>query len=203
MNTKKKGRPKKKKSKALAIARRQPSAAVRRRQEETLRAAISLWAGATTGSSVRRRDEMLQKKRTVIAAFFRWLGKRPAEVTPGDVQAWQEKLKRDGLRPATIYARVSFLSSFYNWAQRDPRLRRQVRENPALLARPKAPTPYQTESSKAWTDEELQAIVEVVSARAATGDLVGKRDLAILLLSTSTGWRREEVIGLRGRDTRW
>ena len=145
---------------------------------------------------------MLYKKNAIITAFFRWLGKRPAEVDPGDVQAWQEKMKRDRLRPTTIYARVSFLSSFYNWAQRDPRLRRQIRQNPALLARPKAPTPYQTESSKAWTDEELQAIVEVVSARAATGDLVGKRDLAILLLFTSTGWRREEVIRLRGRDIR-
>jgi integrase len=39
-----------------------------------------------------------------------------------------------------------------------------------------------------------------VAARAAGGHLVGKRDLALLLMYTSTGLRREEVMGLRGRD---
>jgi integrase/recombinase XerD len=39
-----------------------------------------------------------------------------------------------------------------------------------------------------------------VAARAASGDLIGKRDLALLLMYTSTGLRREEVMGLRGRD---
>jgi site-specific recombinase XerD len=77
-----------------------------------------------------------------------------------------------------------------------------VKGNPVILARPKAPRPYQSESSKAWTDEELQRIVDVVSRKAATGDLVGKRDLALLLLFTSTGWRREEVISLSGKDVR-
>lgn len=72
----------------------------------------------------------------------------------------------------------------------------------AVLSRPKAPKPYQTESTKSWTDEELQALVAVVSAKAASGDLIGKRDLALLLLYTSTGWRREEIMGLRGRDIR-
>jgi hypothetical protein len=117
---------------------------MRRRQEEALRAAIGLWADATTGSSVRRRDEMLQKKNNDIAAFFHWLGKRPAEVAPGDVQAWQEKLKRDGLRPATIYARVSF----YSWAQRDPRLRRQVRHNLPCWPAPMRQSPTRLNRAK-------------------------------------------------------
>jgi site-specific recombinase XerD len=120
-------------------------------------------------------------------------------VTPADVQSWCDGMRReDGRRlaSATIYARVSFLSSFYAWAQRELGLR----ANPALLARPKAPKPYQTESTKSWTDEELSRITAVVAARAAGGDLVGKRDLALLLMYTSTGLRREEVMGLRGRD---
>jgi integrase/recombinase XerD len=63
---------------------------------------------------------------------------------------------------------------------------------------PKAPKAYQTESVKAWTDEELKAIVHVVSEKAASGDIVGKRDYALLLFYLTTGMRRQEVIGLRG-----
>ena len=36
--------------------------------------------------------------------------------------------------------------------------------------------------------------------KAASGNLVAKRDLTLLLLYTSTGLRREEVISLRGKD---
>ena len=66
--------------------------------------------------------------------------------------------------------------------------------------------PYQTDKTKGWTDEELRAIVAAVEKRAAGDDsahgLIGKRDLALLRMYMSTGRRREEIIGLRGRDVR-
>jgi len=58
----------------------------------------------------------------------------------------------------------------------------RLRQNPALLARPKRDRPYQTGATKAWTDEELRAPTDVVRQKAATGDLVAKRDLTLLLL---------------------
>src|SRR5918911_5229434 len=158
--------------------------ATTRRHDVALRAAVEVWAGASTSGTTRRRGELIAKKRKVVESFFAEIGKDPGEVTPVDVQEWCDRMRRgDGRRPAaaTIYARVSFLSSFYAWAQRELGLR----ANPALLARPKAPRPYQTESTKSWTDEELRRITLVVSARAARGDLVGKRDLALLLMYTS------------------
>lgn len=169
------------------------------RRDVALRAAINLWASGSTGASVRRRDELVAKKRNVVENFFKKLGKEPGEVMPQDVQEWCEQMRRkDGRRPAsaTIYARVSFLSSFYIWAQREL----GVSNNPTILARPRAPKPYQTESSKAWTDGELSDITSVISRRASSGNLIAKRDLALLLIYTSTGLRREEVIGFRGRD---
>ena len=175
------------------------SLAVADRRDVALRTAIEVWAASSTSGTTRRREELIAKKRKVVVSFFADVGRDPGEVTPVDVQQWCDRMRReDGHRPAaaTIYARVSFLSSFYAWAQRELGLR----TNPALLARPKAPKPYQTESTKSWTDEELRRITSVVVARAAGGDLVGKRDLALLLMYTSTGLRREEVIGLRGRD---
>jgi integrase len=103
-----------------------------------------------------------------------------------------------GLKANTVYARVCFLSSFFEWAMRDPSLRERIGNNPARLALPKAPKAYQTESVKAWTDEELQSIIQVVSKKAAKGNMVGKRDYALLLFYLTTGMRRQEVIGLRG-----
>ncbi len=168
-------------------------------RDVALRTAIELWASASTSATTRRREELITKKRRVVASFFEEVGKVPGEVTPADVRQWCEQIKKingNHLASATIYARVSFISSFYIWAQREL----GVRTNPALLARPRAPKPYQTESTKSWTDEELHRITSIIRAHASTGSLVAKRDLALLLMYTSTGLRREEVIGFRGRD---
>jgi integrase len=174
------------------------------RQESGLqaafRSALSLWADATTDATTRRRDELLKGKPKVVADFFSFVEKHPGEVSPEDVKRWQRRLE-ERLRPATVYVRVSLLSSFYEWMMRDPVLARFIQSNPVRLARPRAPKPYQTESVKSFTDEELIALVNHVRALAAgDGNLVAKRDYALLRLYVATGWRREEVISLRGRD---
>jgi integrase/recombinase XerC len=177
----------------------QTALAVADRREAALRTAVEVWASVSTSGTTRRREELIAKKRKVVESFFAEVGLDPGEVTPVDVRRWCDHMRReDGSRPAaaTVYARVSFLSSFYAWAQRELGLR----ANPALLARPKAPKPYQTEATKSWTDGELQRLTSVIGAHAAGDNLVAKRDLALLLLYTSTGLRREEVIGLRGND---
>lgn len=170
--------------------------------QAALRSALSLWADATTDATTRRRAELLKGKAKVVEDFFDFIEKHPGEVTPEDVKRWQRRLE-ERLRPPTVYARVSLLSSFYEWIMRDPVLARFVQSNPVRLARPRAPKPYQTESVKSFTDEELLALVEHVRALAAgDGNLVAKRDYALLRLYVATGWRREEVISLRGSDVR-
>ncbi len=170
------------------------------RQQVVLHTAIELWSVASTGVETRRRDEQLKNKRKIILSFFGWVRKNPGEVEPTDVRAWCDWMTEKGKSPATVYARASFLSSFYRWAMSQPEVGAHLRQNPALLARPKRVRPYQTEATKAWTDEELRALTDVVRQKAATGDLVAKRDLTLLLLYTSTGLRRDEVISLRGQD---
>lgn len=167
--------------------------------------ALRLWSEAVTAPSTERRDELLGYKRKAVESFFSFAGKPPAGVSPLDVERWRKHLERarpegQGLSPSTVYVRVCFLSSFFEWAMRDPALRAYITSNPARLALPKAPKAYQTESVKAWTDEQLQAIVEAVRAKAAAGEIVGKRDYALLLFYLVTGMRRQEVIGLRGGD---
>lgn len=171
------------------------------RQQAALRNAIALWASSTTQAGHRRTDLLRDKQRTVTA-FFDFIHKLPAEIQPGDVQAWIAFLEEQKTRPATIYQRICLLASFYNWAMKDPELGAYLRTNPARLARPKAPKPYQTESARSLSDDELQALLSVVQRKAQAGDLVGKRDYALLLLFIATGMRRAEVLSLRGKDIR-
>ena len=167
--------------------------------------ALRLWSEAATAPSTERRDELLNYKRKAVESFFNFAGKSLADASPLDVERWRKHLEGvrpqgRGLGPSTVYVRVCFLSSFFEWAMRDPALRAYITSNPARLALPKAPKAYQTESVKAWTDEQLQAIVETVRAKAAAGEIVGKRDYALLLFYLVTGMRRQEVISLRGGD---
>ena len=164
-----------------------------------LRGAVSLWATATTSESERRAD-LLRDKQRIVLSFFTHTNKLPSEVEPSDVQGWLRDLKEKGVSAGTIYQHACLLSSFYSWAMRDPEVGHHVRRNPARLARPKAPKPYQTESVKALSDEEVGALVAAVRRRALSGDVVGKRDYALLLLYLATGLRRREAIGLRGKD---
>jgi integrase len=164
-----------------------------------LRGAVSLWASATTSESERRSD-LLRDKQRIVLSFFRHTEKLPSEVEPADVQGWLRGLEGKEISAGTRYQHACLLSSFYSWAMKDPVVGQHVRRNPARLARPKAPKPYQTESVKALSDEEVGALVAAVRRRALSGDLVGKRDYALLLLYLATGLRRQEAIGLHGKD---
>lgn len=164
-----------------------------------LKSAVSLWASATTGEGVRRQD-LLRDKQRIVLSFFRNAGRLPGEVEPADVQGWLRELEARGLKPGTGYQHACLLASFYSWALRDAEVGQQVRRNPARLARPRAPKPYQSESVKALSDEEVGALVAAVRRRARGGDVVGKRDYALLLLYLATGLRREEAMSLRGKD---
>jgi len=73
---------------------------------------------------------------------------------------------------------------------RDPQLAGLVEKNPVRLARPKVPKAYQTESVKSLDDEQVSRLLAQVRERAASGDVIGKRDYALLLLFVTTGMRR-------------
>ena len=166
-----------------------------------LRGVVSLWADATTDAASIRRADLLRDKTKAVTAFFDFVGKHPAAILPTDVKRWQEAQVAAGLTHATVYTRLSLLSSFFEWAIREPAIAAQLTSNPVRLARPKAPRAYQTESTKALSDDELRALLSAVRARAQVSTaLAAKRDYALLLLYVLTGMRRQELISLRGRD---
>lgn len=165
-----------------------------------LRNAITLWAEQNTRPETLSRAEKLKDKISAVTSFFEFACKHPGEATPEDVSRWRVEIERRGLKPATVYARVSRVSAFYRWLMADPQLSRFIRSNPAVQARPRHPRPYQSEATKALSDEEMNRLLGVVRRKAESGSVVGRRDYALLLFYFLTGLRRSEVIGLRGKD---
>ena len=166
-----------------------------------LRNAVALSADATTDGGSDRRADLPRDKTRAMTAFFRFALKHPSEILPLDVKRWEAAQEAAGLTRATVYTRLSLLSSFFEWAMREPALGALLPANPVRLARPKAPRAYQTESTKALSHDELRALLAAVRGRAAEPTAVtAKRDYALLLLYVLTGMRRHELISLRGRD---
>jgi site-specific recombinase XerD len=162
--------------------------------------AASLWAEQNTRPETLSRAEKVKDKVSAVTSFFDFAGKHPGEVTSEDVSRWRKEMEERKLKPATVYARVSRVSAFYRWLMSDPHLSAFIRANPAAQARPRYPRPYQSESTKALSDEEMNSLLGVVRRLAEVGSVVGKRDYALLLFYFLTGLRRSEVIGLRGKD---
>jgi integrase/recombinase XerC len=165
-----------------------------------LRNAAALWAEQNTRPETLSRAEKLRDKVSAVTSFFDFAGKHPGDVTPEDVSRWRAEMERRELKPATVYARISRVSAFFRWLMADPQLSRFIRTNPAAQSRPRYPRPYQSESTKALSDEEMNSLLDVVRRLAGSGSVVGKRDYALLLFYFLTGLRRSEVIGLRGKD---
>ncbi|MDT5269595.1 MAG: hypothetical protein QOH49_1781 [Acidobacteriota bacterium] len=168
--------------------------------EAALRNAVSLWAEQNTRPETLARAEKLKDKVSAVTSFFDFSGRHPGDVTSEDVSRWRAEMEARGLMPATVYARVSRVSAFYRWLMNDPQLSHFIRANPAAQARPRYPRPYQSESTKALSDDEMNSLLGVVRRLAESGAVVGKRDYALLLFYFLTGLRRSEVIGLRGKD---
>jgi integrase len=161
--------------------------------------AVLLWAEASTRPETRDRDERLRDKRKIIRSFLRFVGKHPGEVLSVDVQTWREHLESNKSEN-TVYSYLSRLSSFYEWLGKYPGLSDHVLPNPVMVVRPSAPRPYQTEKTKAWSDEEMNAILDSIVAEAERGSIHAQRDYAVTIFYLYSGLRRNEVFGLRGSD---
>lgn len=170
------------------------------RQFLALRNAIRLWADGTTGKLAHNREALARDKRAAVESFFGHAGKSPDQVDVTDVEGWRLWLEEKGLKPNTVYTRISLLASFFGWLTRDPVLGQHISRNPARPAMPKRPQSYQTEATKAYTDEEMKALLAAVKTEAEGGSVKALRDYTLLLLFFLSGLRRREIISLRGQD---
>jgi hypothetical protein len=98
-----------------------------------LRNAVELWAQARTDPECPRRQDLLRDKTRIVGEFFTFTDKHPGQVTPLHVATWSAHLEDQGLTAATIYHRLSQLSSWYKWALSDEQLREAVKVSQARM----------------------------------------------------------------------
>ncbi|HEY1016672.1 MAG TPA: site-specific integrase [Herpetosiphonaceae bacterium] len=161
---------------------------------------LAMWAEQRTDALTPRRDDLIRDKLTVLRSFLECVNTHPGLVDEQDVQRWLRELAGERLAKATIYAWASRVSSFYQWALRQPALAQLIKRNPVILARPKAPQPYTSLRTKALADGELDRLLGFLAAGAAAGDALMKRDYALVLFYLLSGMRRQEIIRLRWQD---
>jgi len=123
----------------------------------------------------------------VNGEHFAWaLNRRLCDITTGDVQNWQNRLRTSGLTPATVNRYTSILSNLYTFAlDRDlielhhrPRIKRLKEERPPI---------------RWFTDDEVRALFEVAPG---IGD-----DVALFVhLGIQAGLRLAEILSLRCVD---
>lgn len=166
---------------------------------------VAAWAAARTNRNSKRYDDLIRDKTNILLGdtenarapgFFTFSGKLPGEVTTDDVDAWRAELEAAGLAPATVYARVSRLSSFYDWLLENG----VALTNPARNARPEPPPAYSSEKARPLTAEDVDTLLTFVLERANSNHraaLSAKRDNALLRFYFGTGRKRSEIINLR------
>jgi site-specific recombinase XerD len=161
---------------------------------------VESWLTRTVNSSLKRSNDIRNDKSKAVFDFFDFCSKRAEQVLPGDIEEWRWSLKAGGLADGTIYNRISALAQFFEYLRNEVGMMKLIPINPAKVSLPKAGKPFQSESVKALSREELGKLLEVVGVHANGKQLVHLRDHALLQFYVSTGRRRAEIISLRGNS---
>jgi integrase/recombinase XerD len=163
-------------------------------------AVVESWLTRTINSSLKRSNDIRNDKSKAIFDFFEFCGKTVEKVLPNDVEEWRWNLKTQGLADGTVYNRISALSQFYEYLRNEAGMMKHIPINPAKVSLPKASKPYQSESVKSLTKQELANLIDVVEKHASDKQPVHLRDFAILQFYVATGRRRTEIINLLGEN---
>ena len=160
-------------------------------------AVVESWLTRTVNSSLKRSNDIRNDKSKAVFDFFDFCGKSAEQVLPSDVEEWRWNLKTQKLADGTIYNRISALSQFFEYLRNEAGLIKLIPINPAKASLPKANKPFQSESVKALSHQELMKLLEVVEYHTLDRQAIYLRDFAILQFYVATGKRRTEIISLR------
>jgi len=120
-----------------------------------------------------------------LSRFIREIGKPVTAVTTRDLRRFLMAEERRGNKPATLASKISRLTTFFDWLQRE----RIIPENPMdLIDAPRIPEP----PPKYLSYDELEAVRE-----AAAGNLLRE---ALVETLYSSGVRVSELVALDRRD---
>lgn len=168
--------------------------------ELDLNSVMESWLTRTVNSSLKRSNDIRNDKSKAVFDFFDFCGKSAEQILPSDVEEWRWSLKTQNLADGTIYNRISALAQFFEYLRNEVGMIKLIPINPAKVSLPKASKPFQSESVKALSRDELGKLLEVVGNHANGKQLVHLRDHALLQFYVATGRRRAEIISLRGNS---
>ena len=163
-------------------------------------AVVESWLTRTVNGSLKRANDIRNDKSKAVFDFFDFCGKSAEAVLPKDVEEWRWNLKTQRLADGTIYNRISALAQFFEYLRNEVGMMKFIPINPARVSLPKASKPFQSESVKALSREELGGLLDVVGNHTTDRRPVHLRDYAILQFYVATGKRRAEIISLRGNS---
>ncbi|MBA3634715.1 MAG: tyrosine-type recombinase/integrase [Acidobacteria bacterium] len=163
-------------------------------------AVVESWLTRTVNPSLKRSNDIRNDKSKAVFDFFDFCGKSAQTVLPSDVEEWRWNLKTHRLADGTIYNRISALAQFFEYLRNEVGMMKLIPINPAKVSLPKAGKPFQSESVKALSREELGRLLDVVANHTIDKRPVHLRDYAILQFYVATGRRRAEIINLRGNS---
>ncbi len=149
-------------------------------------AVVESWLTRTVNPSLRRSNDIRNDKSKAVFDFFDFCGKSAEQVLPSDVEEWRWNLKTQRLADGTIYNRISALSQFFEYLRKEVGMMKLIPINPGRVSLPKASKPFQSESVKALSREELGRLLEVVAGHALGKQPVHLRDYAILQFYVAT-----------------
>ena len=161
---------------------------------------VESWLTRTVNSSLKRSNDIRNDKSKAVFDFFDFCPKSAEQVLPSDVEEWRWDLKTQNLADGTIYNRISALAQFFEYLRNEVGMIKLIPINPAKVSLPKAGKPFQSESVKALSRDELGKLLEVVVNHANGKQPVHLRDYALLQFYVATGRRRAEIISLRGNS---
>ena len=161
---------------------------------------VESWLTRTVNSSLKRSDDIRNDKSKAVFDFFDFCPKSAEQILPSDVEQWRLSLREQNLADGTVYNRISALAQFFEYLRNEVGIIKLIPVNPAKVSLPKASKPFQSESVKALSREELARLLEVVANHTLDKQPVHLRDYAILQFYIATGRRRAEIINLRGNS---
>lgn len=140
----------------------------------------------------------IKARRSVAAKFLRWLGKPIGEVNHQDVMLWRAEQEAKGLSHATIYQRLSIVSTLFEFAIANG----LASHNPVAglgseWRKTTRPRPYSSEKVKALSPQEVQTFLAAIDR----STVQGARLYAMVLTMLHTGMRASEVCNILWKNT--
>lgn len=159
------------------------------------------YAMATVPQSLDRAKDIMRDKKRVVNSFFALARKEPDEIQTADVREWYQTLLDRDLSESYIYVCLSHLSGYFEWLKKLPEFSHFIKINPVRVIMPKTPKKYNSEKTKAMTDDELSKLWHHIENLAQDDkNLVAVRDFALLRMFMATGMRRAEIIAIGAGD---